>query len=405
MPLIHYGTDATIELPSAASAPECRAPAAAPLADLRAAIREALASPIDFPPLARATTPADQVVLALESGLPRAAEIVAAVVEALIAAPVDPDGITVLQGPAEAGDEMPDPRRMIREPIRQRVALATHEPDDRKKLAYLAADEAGEPILLSRPLHEADLVLPIGCLHPESATGIFGVHGLLFPGFSDRETQKRFRSLRGGNPGNAAKQRLVEQADHVAWLLGIQFTIQVVPGPGDTVLDVLAGQSNSVARRGRELYRDAWDCDVPRPVGLVVAAIRGGPAQQTWENVGRALDAALAVVEDGGAIAVCCELEEPPGPALKRLAGAESRRAALRRIDKERPPDALVAASLARALDRGSVYLLSRLKPEVVEPLDIVHVAAAEELARLARRFESCVLLDDAPRAVVHCQW
>ena len=38
-------------------------------------------------------------------------------------------------------------------------------------------------------------------------------------------------------------------------------------------------------------------------------------------------------------------------------------------LNKDRPPDALAAASLARALDRGKVYLLSRLEPEVVEEI------------------------------------
>ena len=86
------------------------------------------------------------------------------------------------------------------------------------------------------------------------------------------------------------------------------------------------------------------------------------------------------------------------------MAGARSRQAALRRIRKERPADALPAAQLARALDRGKVYLLSRLDPSLVDSLDMIHVEAPEELARLARRQKSCILLANAPQAEVKLQ-
>jgi len=86
---------------------------------------------------------------------------------------------------------------------------------------------------------------------------------------------------------------------------------------------------------------------------------------------------------------------------MQRLIGAQSSEAAMRRIRKERPTDALPAAQLTRALDRAKVYLLSGLEPSVVEDLDMIHVAAAEELARLAARHESCILLANAPNVVV----
>ena len=149
------------------------------------------------------------------------------------------------------------------------------------------------------------------------------------------------------------------------------------------------------------MYRDAWSWAVPRPAELVVAAIQGNSGQQTWQDFGRALGTATSLVEDGGAIAVCCELAETPGEAVQRMSGANSRQAVLRLIRKQNPPDALPAVQLARALDRGKVYLLSRLDPSLVDSLDMIHVAAPDELARLARRKKSCILLANAPHARV----
>ena len=130
---------------------------------------------------------------------------------------------------------------------------------------------------------------------------------------------------------------------------------------------------------------------VPRRASLVVAAIEGGDTEQTWENLGRALESADALVEDGGAIAVCCDLAAAPGPGVQSMAAARSRRSALKRIRKDRPADALPAAQLARALDRDKVYLLSRLDPAIVEELEMIPIADGDELVRLARRHRSCI--------------
>ena len=128
-----------------------------------------------------------------------------------------------------------------------------------------------------------------------------------------------------------------------------------------------------------------------------MAAIEGTAGQQTWENVGRALQVADDFVEDDGAIAVCCDLAVRPGPALRHMAQAPWRESALRHVERQRPVDAVPAAQLACALNRHKVYLFSRLDPSVVEELDVIPVAGPEELLRLGRQHASCLLLSNAP--------
>ena len=91
----------------------------------------------------------------------------------------------------DAGAE--NPCRLLPAPLRKRITLLTHDPADRRQLAYLAANEAGEAILVNRALHDADVVLPVGCLRADEAAGYFGIHGALFPAFSDAKTLQRFR--------------------------------------------------------------------------------------------------------------------------------------------------------------------------------------------------------------------
>jgi len=403
MAVLRYGNNSSVQLEFAegAALAELGAPRGQPLADLGAATFAALSEPIDYPALAQCTTPGDRVVVALDYGLPQVAEVTAAVVDALVNAGVDPDGITVLESQAGRNAGIGDPRRLMTAALRQRVALAVHNPDDRRELAYLAADKAGEPILINRALHEADVVLPVGCLRGERSAGYFNIHGVVYPTFSDVRTLQRFRAVGTLNGQGARRRELVADVDHVAWLLGITLTVQLVPAAGEQVLNVLAGRSDSVRHRGQDQYHAAWDWPVKRRADLVVAAIEGGPGQQTWENLGRALHVAENFVEEGGAIAVCSELAAPPGPAMQYLAGESSREAALRHVAKKRPVDTLAAAQLAHALDRSKVYLLSRLDASVVEDLEIIPIDRAEELARLAQKHPSCILLSNAANVTV----
>ncbi len=297
--------------------------------------------------------------------------------------------------------DAPDPVGALPDSLRNEVAVFTHDPGDRGRLAYLAASEKGEPILLNRLITDADVVLPLGCISSRRAAGYHGIHGAVYPTFSDVESLSRFRSPRVVSSGDAEKKRLVRQCDQVGWLLGLNFTIQVVPGAGDGVLGILAGKSTSVRRRGHELYLEAWSCSIPRRAGLVIAAIEGGTAQQTWRNLGQALAVAGALVEDGGAIALCCDLASQPGPAIQTLAAAPSREKALRTIHRQRPEDMLTAVQLTDVLDRIHVYLFSRLEPSLVEDLGMAPLHEPDEMTRLASRHGSCILLSNAPHAVV----
>jgi nickel-dependent lactate racemase len=403
MPLLNYGIDSSIQLEFSEGTQhrQCGTPRAKPLDDLARAVAGALEDPLDYPPLRQSTTPGDRVVLALGRGVPQSSQITAAVVHALIEAGVHPDGISVLRTEADVDEGAENPCRMLNAKLGERIRLLTHDPSNRGRMAYLAATEHGAPILLNRVLTDADLVLPIGCLRAEKSTGYYGIHTPVFPSFSDGQTQLRFRR-HDLNRGEGHRHRdLIHEVDEVAWLLGLNFTIQVVPGAGDEVLHVVAGQSDAVRRHGRELYREAWTCPVPQRAGLVVAAIEGGIQHQTWENLGRSLAAAVPLVEEGGAIAVCCDLAADPGPAMQRLVGALSRQDVVRQIRREGPVDAVPAVQLARALEFDHVYLLSQLAPSLVEELDMTPLAGPDELCRLASKHKSCILLSNAPRAMV----
>lgn len=399
---LKFGVDRSVQLEPALGGAIVAVgePRELPLADPAAALTAALESPEKLPPLARCVVPGDRIAIALDDGVPCAAELVAAAVRYLLRVGIEAADIAIVRPYPAAGPNADTLRANWPADWKKHVGIEIHDPNDRQRLALLAGTAAGEPILLNRTLVDADLVLPIGCLHRPEA-GYFGEHGVLYPAFSTTAAIQRFRSPGSLKETGEQKPKLDLEVDEVAGLLGVLFTIQAVPAGAGQVLHVLAGDVKAVRARGQEIYRAAWDCRAPQRAALVVAAIAGGPDQQTWSNLGRSLDLAQRLVADNGAIAVCCDLAEAPGAAVQSLAGQEVRKKAVHDIWKQREPDILPALQIARALDRGSVYLLSRLEASLVERLGFVAAAGPEEIARLAHHAASCIVVANAPYARV----
>ena len=130
-------------------------------------------------------------------------------------------------------------------------------------------------------------MISIGCLRPDDALGYHGVGETLFPTFSDAASVRRFRAPKSSQPPR--RQRLCKEAEEVGWLLGAPFTIQIVPGAGNSVLHVLAGDPLAVYRAGRALCDEAWSFSLPQRAALVIASIEGDASEQTWDSVARAL--------------------------------------------------------------------------------------------------------------------
>jgi nickel-dependent lactate racemase len=264
----------------------------------------------------------------------------------------------------------------------------------------LAVSRGEMPIYVNRELCDADVVLTIGTLKVRSSLGYCGIHHGWYPAYADSETQARFHRPRS----LLSKRELLlrrRECDEAAWLLGARMTLQVVPGAGQQVLHVLAGEADAVGRQGRVLCEEAWSFPLPRRFSLVVAAIGGGPEQQTWTSVGRTLYTALNAVEDDGAIVICSQLRDRPGPALRHMARAETWEAARRALRRHSTADALAAAQLLKALQRVRVYLLSDLDESVVDELGMAYVSRAEEVATLTTHHKSCLVLGNAQHAVV----
>lgn len=368
----------------------------APLADPVAAVVAALEGPLDLPPVAQALTPGDQIVLALDADTPQASLVVEGAIRALLDGGARPRNLTVVL--SHRLGERGAPERLLPGDLRGEVTVEVHQPGEADALCYLATSEENLPIYLNRRIVEGDFVLPIGPLRLSSSFGYLGAWGGLFPAFADEETRRRFQTPAALE--SAAAGRLAHEADEAAWLLGVQFAVGVIAGRDDTVSTVLAGSGAAMREEGQRRCEAVWRRPVSRRASLVVAALSGGPDQQTWENFGRALYAASQAVTPDGAIALCTQLRRQPGPALKRLGGLDDLEVKQRAVHRQTTFDAQSASLLANLLEKNRVYLLSELDGELVEDLGLAYIASEDELARLSRLHRSCILLADAQYAM-----
>ncbi|MBL9089780.1 MAG: hypothetical protein JNL96_01050 [Planctomycetaceae bacterium] len=378
--------------------------------DFHRALRETLERPLEFPSLEQAVLAGDKVTIAVEPGLPRAVEIVTAVAQRLIDAGVAFDDLTILTGDAEIGADAirvraaratvpPTPSPAASDDAeRTAIRVERHDPADRGKLGFLSNTRSGRPVYLNRLLTDADLTIPVGCFRGPEGWSYRGVFGGLYPTFSDRETQTRFRNPHLLDADDETFAKSQHEIDLIGWQSGTQFTVQVVPGAGDEAAAVIAGEMRAVVRRAAELWKELWRCELPETADLVVASLSGERAQN-WDHVARALAAALKVVDDGGAIALCTELNAPLGPGLELFSKTDDRDAAVVEVRKARPVDAFAALMLDRAQRRVRVYLLSKLDASTVEDLGLARVDEAADIGRLAARRRNCILLSDAQHA------
>lgn len=361
-----------------------REPAAASCGDPGDLVAAALRTPLEHPPLQLAVVPGDQIVIAVGESIPRCPEVLSSLIGVLVEHGVLPENLRVLLGPGSV------PASQWRGLTRQwptGVGLERHQAEDRASVAYLAATKAGHPVYINRLLCDADLVIIVSGMHPPGSPGNLGIAGSLYPTFADLDTMRRFFRRRG----RSTPEQCLRESAEVVWLLGARFAMQIIPGVADQILHVIAGDIDAVARHGLSLARAAWSFRVERRADLVVTALEGGAAQQTWQNLYRSLEAAGQVVESGGAILACTELDENLDPQV--LAGLWRHDSHVA-MDQQLPDlDALQPVRLIPSLENIRIYLHSRLADELVEELGMIPVSNISELERICGRSQRSIVL------------
>ena len=366
------------------------------LLDTVEVIRKTLASPLGLPCLDQALVPDDNVVIALDRHTPGSPELIAEVWHYLERRGIKPDRVTILQPAGMESSRPADPRILLPESVQSAIEWKIHDPTDEHSCAYLATTSGGDRIYLAKEIVEADFVLPIGTTAFDPLLGYSGTHSVVYPGLSTVDALARTVGQGHSELAPRDSRPLRQLVDEIAWLMGIQFVVQVVSAGGKGLLDVVSGNCDAVFEHCRQVVDDHWMITMPERVDTVVVAIPQDVSGHGWAQVGQALATARQLVEADGRIVILSEITEEPGEGLKVLCRCEDPLDALRPLRKNRPQDLFVASQLAGAADWARIYLVSGLEPTLVEDLFMFPLEDSKQVERLLASTESCALIGAA---------
>ncbi|MFI4873983.1 MAG: lactate racemase domain-containing protein [Blastopirellula sp. JB062] len=362
------------------------------------AVEAALCEPPQFPSLADATVPGDQIGFAIGRHIPLVNEVIATILQ-VVARPETADRRYVLVLPHDASQELETSVSELAASYDQ-VTVERHDPDDRNKLAFIGATKENRPIMINRSLSDADMVIPVGLARLDSSLDYFGPYEAIFPTYTDRETMQRL-SAPAFVEQPVLRKRRAGEASEVGHVLGVLFGLLIEPNGSDTIAAIRAGAIDAFAAQVQADLAKAWRFQPDRRAALAVVAISGGRRQQSWANFARALSVASAAADDNGAILVCCELATHPSATMMQLAEHDDLDDQRRRIRRERTEDAVAALQLATTLDRNKIYLLSDLPEAIVDELNMAPVANLDEARKVCEYYKSCTFISHGQLAEV----
>jgi len=371
-----------------------RDPIAPAVSDPAAAVRNALEEPIDFPPLRRALTPDDQLVVVVDERVPQLPRLLVPILEHIRTAGVPAEAITLLCLPPSSGqpwlEDVPDEFADVR--------VEVHQPGDRRKLAYLAATKQGRRVYLNRSAVDADQLIFLTRRTYDPILGYAGAEGALFPGLSDEATQQALATQLHAEAPGREPWAIKREAGEIAWLLGAPFFVQVIEGSGDTITHIVAGPASSSGEAER-LLDARWRLTVSEPADVVIAGLAAGKPI-TAKDFARAFFAASRVVKPGGRIVVLSDAAPPLGRSLELLGQREEAVAGLQLVMTERPADLATGFMWATAAQHARLYLLSGLSNDVAEALFTTPLTRDTETQRLLTEGSKCLSLPDAHKTL-----
>ncbi len=386
----------------------------APLADPGAAVRAAIAHPIESPPLrelARGRKSACIVVSDVTRPVPNPV-ILPPLLETLETAGIPRDAIVILVATGmhrpNLGEEL---ARMVGRDTVARYRIENHFCQD--PASYRRIDVIdGAPIEVNRHYLDAELRVLTGLIEPHFYAGFSGGRKAILPGISSFETMKFMHSFRmidhprvancllDGNPFHEYGLRICEVA-------GVDFILNVVLNQKREIGGVFAGHHDRAHRAGCEMVARHSTAVVEEPFDLVITSGGGFPLDATFYQVSKALTCAKNVLRKGGTILVSCGCQEGLGSkeftGILRSCGSIAEFRARHADPSGFVIDQWCAQNIYQALDHaGEVYLHSPgLRAEDIERMGAIPVSdLGRTVSALAARHARVAFSPEGPYVV-----
>ena len=379
-------------------------PSTSVCSDISSAIANACSNPIDFPPLDQAIVAGDRVALAVDPTTPNLVEVVCGCAAWICEQGTEPTNLSIVIASNDNSlleairsglpEKLADIELGLHDVV-DRIEQDEEEEGEHKHVAYLAANEAGEPVYVNRQLVDADVVIPISTARSQDeAVDYFGEFSL-FPLLSDQRTTAQFHDL--DRLFNQKKHQVLnEWASLAATSLGAFAGLSVIPAnclqsSSRQAHKILAGQLTELESTVQAELAKTHAKESSSDLVILLMQTNG---TCHWHDIGRGLHEAARRLKPGGSVVVCSNLRQRPGPQLKRLSStalssAESTKKQSIASSSPILDDLLAASMIARIREDHHIYLVSELSNELVEGLGMAVLENEEQLNQLVKQVES----------------
>jgi nickel-dependent lactate racemase len=262
-------------------------------------------------------------------------------------------------------------------------------------LVDLGTTPNGTPIRVNRLIVDTDVCIGIGNIVPHNIAGWSGGGKIVQPGICGRDTTNATHLLSARCPSsNLGKvmNPVRSEIEAVAKKTKMRHVVNTILDRHGTVVQVVAGETQSAYLRGVDLARSIWEIPIPRLADIVL--VSSHPADIDFWQANKGLYAAERVVKRGGDIILVTPCPEGISSqrehvgAIAALRGLPSRELYHASLQQGLEDYAALALSdtCARCTELARVTVVSNGLTR--EEVDILGLESAETVeAALARAF------------------
>ncbi len=374
------------------------------VADVPAAIAQALKDPINSPPLRQLAGPGDAVCIVF-TDVTRASPdhlLVPALLAELELAGVRDEDVTLLCGTGMHRPSTPEEKvSKLGRTVVERYRVIDNEPQNSAALVDLGASASGIPLSVHRAAYEADLLIGTGLVEPHQYGGYSGARKTVAVGAAGEAMIAYTHGPQmidhpGTRLGRVQGNPFHEAITEAARRAGLKFILNVVLDDHKRVVAVRAGEPETTFQALVDVARQVYEVPVPQQYDVVIGGV-GYPKDTNLYQASRAASylffAPTPVVKEGGFIIIAAPCPEGAGEGvgeqryyetIKNAGDVSSLLAELRRTGY--PPGAQRAFVMAKVLEKARVIVVGSERPDVVRDCKMVPVDSMDDALHLAAR-------------------
>jgi lactate racemase len=319
-----FGKDGIdVEVPDGFACHVAHARSAAAIADVGAAINNALDHPIGCEPLtmlAEGKRTAAISVCDITRPAPNRITL-PPLLERLHAAGIPVDDITILVATGLHREATADELNTILGPeIAGRYRVESHDARDFAAHRALGTTRRGTPVYIDERFMAADLHITLGFIEQHLMLGFSGGRKMVAPGLAAQETIKVIHSPRFMREPLATEGSIDENPLHaelleIAAMARHDFMLDVTLTQERAISGVFAGEPVKAHAAGVTFLESTSTSPTPAPADAVITCAAGYPLDLTFYQTVKGVTAAQHIVKPGGRILVLGECAEGIGSA------------------------------------------------------------------------------------------